>query len=245
MKKKINIVITMAGNGIRFRHAGYDLPKFMITVHGKTLFEWSLNSLDGLKDYVEMYVFIIKRDVTTREFVIKLCNDLRITNYKIVELSKTTDGQATTALIGLKAINNKYGILIYNIDTYVKPAEINISDFSNNSHIPCSELEGDNWSFVKIDESGNAIEVAEKVRISKNCSIGAYYFPNHEVYLNAYHDYYGELNKFNITEKYIAPIYNSIIKNGDVVTINLINPNNVHVLGTPSELERFAKADIL
>ena len=43
----MTIVITMAGLGSRFRKAGYNVPKYMIEAHGKTLFEWSMESLKG------------------------------------------------------------------------------------------------------------------------------------------------------------------------------------------------------
>ena len=43
----MEIVITMAGLGSRFRKAGYNMPKFMIEAKGRTLFEWSMESLKG------------------------------------------------------------------------------------------------------------------------------------------------------------------------------------------------------
>ena len=43
----MTIVITMAGLGSRFRKAGYEMPKYMIEDHGKTLFDWSMESLKG------------------------------------------------------------------------------------------------------------------------------------------------------------------------------------------------------
>ena len=45
MKQEITVIITMAGLGTRFRKAGYQVPKYMIEAKGKTLFEWSLDSL--------------------------------------------------------------------------------------------------------------------------------------------------------------------------------------------------------
>ncbi len=45
----MTIVITMAGSGTRFKNAGYSMPKYQITVHGKTLFEWSMESLAAFR----------------------------------------------------------------------------------------------------------------------------------------------------------------------------------------------------
>jgi 2-C-methyl-D-erythritol 4-phosphate cytidylyltransferase len=41
----MNFVIPMAGHGRRFIEAGYALPKFLLQAHGKTLLEWSVDSL--------------------------------------------------------------------------------------------------------------------------------------------------------------------------------------------------------
>ena len=49
MNNKIDIVITMGGLGSRFRKMGYTVPKYMIEAKEKTLFEWSLISLEGYK----------------------------------------------------------------------------------------------------------------------------------------------------------------------------------------------------
>ena len=43
----MTIIITMAGLGTRFKKAGYQCPKYMIEAKGKTLFEWSMDSLVG------------------------------------------------------------------------------------------------------------------------------------------------------------------------------------------------------
>ena len=62
MSKGIDIVITMGGLGSRFRKAGYTVPKYMIEAKGKTLFEWSLLSLEGYKDRANKYIFIAMKD---------------------------------------------------------------------------------------------------------------------------------------------------------------------------------------
>ena len=49
--KKMTVIITMAGLGSRFYKAGYDCPKYMIEARGKTLFEWSMDSLSGYNRY--------------------------------------------------------------------------------------------------------------------------------------------------------------------------------------------------
>ena len=55
----MTIVITMAGLGSRFKKAGYTVPKYMIEAHGKTLFEWSMESLSGFELSKNTCIFIL------------------------------------------------------------------------------------------------------------------------------------------------------------------------------------------
>ena len=59
---KIDVVITMGGLGSRFRKIGYTIPKYMIEARGKTLFEWSMISLEGYANEVNQYIFIAIKD---------------------------------------------------------------------------------------------------------------------------------------------------------------------------------------
>ena len=74
----MNLVITMAGNGQRFRDAGYNIPKYEITAHGKTLFEWSMRSFDGMT--FSKYIFIVKKSDNAREFIVNELKKLKAQN---------------------------------------------------------------------------------------------------------------------------------------------------------------------
>lgn len=242
MKKlKIDIVITMGGVGSRFRKAGYTLPKYMIEAKGKTLFEWSLISLEGYRDVADRYIFVALKDekADVEDFIRAECNKLSIENYSIILLDHVTDGQATSALKASQYWNPENPILIYNIDTYVEPGEMSPSDIKGDGHIPCFHAEGEHWSFVRLDDHGKAVEVREKKRISDNCTLGAYYFSSGALYSRIYQEYYGGNKNLENNEKYVAPLYNYMIEQGLEVTISNVDLRKVHVLGTPNELESF------
>lgn len=238
---KIDIVITMGGLGSRFRDAGYDMPKYMITAKGKTLFEWSLISLDGFKDIASTYIFIALKDeaFNVEAFINQKCVELGIHNYHVILLDFLTDGQATTALLSEKYWTSDHGLLIYNIDTYVESGEMNSSQLKGDGFIPCFYGEGDHWSFVKLDKNDKAIEVKEKMRISDNCTLGAYYFKTCRLYKKLYEEFYVQSENLVKGEKYIAPLYNYLILKGGNVFISIVPRNKVHVLGTPNELNIF------
>lgn len=237
---KLDIIITMGGVGKRFRDLGYDCPKYMINAKDRTLFEWSMYSLEGYRNAVDKYIFIAKKDTDhdVMKFISDKCDEMNIKNRKIMVIDYLTDGQATTAMLAKEYVNNNNGFLVYNIDTYVEPHELKYEDIKGDGFIPCFNAEGDHWSFVKVGMNGKAECVKEKFRISDNCSIGLYYFRNFSLFQDAYKNYYDE-HKSEIGEKYIAPLYNYLIETGKDVYIKHLSDSSVHVLGTPEEMNKF------
>jgi dTDP-glucose pyrophosphorylase len=236
---KLNIIITMGGLGSRFRDAGYNVPKYMIEAKGRTLFEWSMDSLVGYNDHVQQYVFVVRREDQAASFIREKSKNFGIADPKIVELDYLTDGQATTALLGMAELEEELPIMIYNIDTYVEPNELKYADIQGDGYIPCFHAEGTHWSFVKLNEFQNVVEVREKQRISDNCTLGAYYFSSGKLYRKIYEEYYNGTIEHELKEKYVAPLYNYMIQKGMTVQMSLVDYDKVHVLGTPEELDAF------
>ncbi len=238
MTRKMDIVITMAGLGNRFRKAGYTVPKYMIEAHGRTLFEWSLKSLEGYRSAADRHIFLVRREDHAETFIRETCDALGITNVRLIELDELTDGQATTAMLAKKEWDPGHELLIYNIDTFVD-AGLKIEDVHGDGFIPCFYGEGDHWSFVRLNKDGKAVEVREKIRISDNCTLGAYYFSSCRLYESLYNDYYKSQENLEKGEKYVAPLYNYMIEKGMDVYISLVEKDKIHVLGTPEELNAF------
>lgn len=231
----------MGGLGSRFRKIGYTVPKYMIEAKGKSLFEWSLISLEGFKEDVHQYIFIAMKDENNdvESFITRECKKLKIVNYHLILLDYLTDGQATTALLAEKYWEPMNSLLIYNIDTYVEAGEMNSSMLKGDGFIPCFQAEGNHWSFVRLDESGKVVEIKEKQRISNHCTLGAYYFKSCDLYKRLYNDYYGNNPELVNGEKYVAPLYDHLLTLGGKIYITDIKPDKVHVLGTPQELQVF------
>ncbi len=233
----MNVVITMGGLGSRFRKAGYTVPKYQIEAKGRTLFSWSMLSLQAF--WQESFIFLVRAEDKAGDFIRKECKALGIKNVHIIELSKLTRGQAETAMLAASIWQSEAPILIYNIDTYVDAGEMTPEMMQGDGCIPCFTAEGTHWSFVRLDESGKVIEVREKERISNHCSLGAYYFSSCKLYADLYNTFYGKSEKWEHGEQYIAPMYNFLLQKGHEVYMQDISPEHVHVLGTPEELDAF------
>lgn len=241
MSNKIDIVITMGGLGSRFRKMGYTVPKYMIEAKGKTLFEWSMISLEGYKEDVAQYIFIAMKDETcdVEAFINHQCEKLGLKEYHVILLDYLTDGQATTAMMAKQYWNPEHALLIYNIDTYVEAGEMNSAELRGDGFIPCFQAEGDHWSFVRLDEAGKVVEIKEKKRISNYCTLGAYYFKTCQLYQDLYEEYYSQTRELVNGEKYVAPLYDYLLSKNGEIYISDIDPKRVHVLGTPEELQVF------
>lgn len=241
MQAKMDIVITMGGLGSRFRKAGYQLPKFMIEAKGKTLFEWALHSLTGYREIAARYIFIAMKEdgIDVEGFIREQCQKMNLPEIHIILLDYLTDGQATTAALAEKYWDPEHALLIYNIDTYVEPGEMNAAELKGDGFIPCFRADGSHWSFVRLDEAGRVAEIKEKERISDYCTLGAYYFKSCRLYRELYDAYYGQGQGLVNGEKYVAPLYDYLLSRGGEIYISDISPDKVHVLGTPEELQVF------
>lgn len=236
-----NIVITMAGRGSRFYEAGYTVPKYEIIAHGKSLFDWSLLSLRNFITPDSRIIFVTLGSNSSAEYIRDRCTAIGIQDYRVLELSAVTDGQATTAMQACNFWRKDQPLLIYNIDTFVEPDALRPVDIPPQSDgwIPCFSVPGDHWSFVELSEEKWATRVTEKLRISDHASIGLYWFARASDYEEAYQDYFSKADNLVKGEKYVAPLYNHLINHGLHISIQDVPVSKVHVLGTPPELTQF------
>lgn len=234
-----DLVLTMAGRGQRFVDAGNRVPKAAITARGHTLLWWSLMSVRHLLDERSELVFVVRDEDNLAELVRTTTAELGLGGPRIVPVAETTDGQATTALIGAADLSHERPFFVYNADTHVRPGRLRAPD-QGDAWIPYFVAEGTAWSFVDVDASGRVRQVAEKRRISANATLGLYSFPSGRAYRELYDECFldGKTRVLN-GERYIAPMYQVAIDGGWVVMANPVDQQDVVPLGTPREVEAF------
>lgn len=237
--RQTTIIITMAGFGMRFRDAGYAVPKYMIEARDLTLFDWSMKGLASFIDAGSPFVFVVRAGDGARDFIEGKAGNHGIRSMKVIELDAPTDGQATTARIACGEIDGSAPMAIFNIDTGVEPGRLLPHQASGDGWIPCFRAPGEGWSFVRCAADGRAVEVREKQRISEMATIGFYWFSSGDLYARAYDAYYAVSGREERGERYVAPLYNQLISEGREVTISEIPFTSVTPLGTPDEVKRF------
>jgi dTDP-glucose pyrophosphorylase len=234
----MNVIITMAGLGLRFRQRGFLSPKYTIQARGRSLFSWSLDSLTDFLGRSRTIFVALKRDAAS-EFIRHETTLHQLRAMEIVELDLPTDGQATTALLAASHLHlSEYDpILIYNIDTYVEPGYLRAQDIRGAGWVPCFFAEGTKWSFFAAAEDGRIVDAQEKVPISPHASIGCYYFESLQLYRETYQSWFSKPQAQ--PERYVAPMYRELIAQGKDVFMHLLPSSIVHGLGTPDDVRDF------
>lgn len=239
-KSKLNILIPMAGEGSRFKSAGFDKPKPFIEALEKTLIEHVLKNL-----YIKNVRYIL---IARTEHLIsqqKIINRIkRNFNVEFIEVNKLTEGTVMTILHAYHLINNKTPLLIANSDQIV---DIDIKTFINDSKDRSldgsiltftDKYRSEKWSFVKIDKFGFVKEVREKKVISKFASVGIYYFSRGSFFVESAIRMIVNNERVN-GEFYTCPVYNYAIASGLKIGIYNIKQELMHGLGTPEDLYSF------
>ena len=239
----MHVVVTMAGLGSRFRAKGYDVPKYAIEVRGRTMFAWAMESLRHFLP-LGTATFVVRAADEPADFLRRELRPFGVDDPAIVPLDHVTDGQATTVLLALRSLRGRDrtgGLVIYNIDTYVEPGFLRPGDVRGDGWIPCFPGRGDAWSFFRTDGHDRVLEAREKVRVSEHCSIGLYYFSSLDLYEDTYRAFYGAGTPEGLRERYVAPMYQHLVEAGRPLWIHRVPATAVHPLGTPEEVEAFAR----
>ena len=232
---KMNILIPMAGAGKRFFDAGYIFPKPLIEIDNKPMIQWVIESLNLQANYI----FIIQKE-HQEKYNIKSVLKILQPNCKIIELDHLTEGAACTTLLAKEFINNDDPLIIANSDQYINwnssKAFYDFNSKNLDGAILTFEAIHPKWSYAKCNNEGFVTEVAEKKVISRNATVGVYYWKHGSDYVKSAE----EMIKKNIrvnNEFYVCPVYNEFLKKNKKIKIHKVD--KMWGLGTPEDLNNF------
>lgn len=231
----LNILIPMAGAGTRFKEAGYIFPKPLIEIDNKPMIQWVIESLKLEGNYI----FIVQKHHQEKYNINSVLKILK-PNCKIIELDHITEGAACTTLLAKKFINSGNPLIIANSDQYILWNSIksmyNFNSKKIDGGILTFEAIHPKWSYAKVDKNNLVSEVAEKKVISKNATVGVYYWKKGSDYVK----YAESMIKKNLrikNEFYVCPVYNEAIREKKKIIIDKVK--EMHGLGTPDDLNNF------
>jgi beta-phosphoglucomutase-like phosphatase (HAD superfamily)/dTDP-glucose pyrophosphorylase len=235
--ERINVVIPAAGQGKRFSEAGYQHPKPLIDVDGKPMIELVLDNFY----HVGRAIFVLQK-----KHIDQYCADAVVKHLapgsEVVHVDGLTEGAVCTVLRARDLINNSNELVIANSDQFV---DMDVMDFvrrmrRRNADAGILTFADDDpkWSYARCDESGRVVEVAEKVVISNQATVGIYYYRRGSDFVR----YAEQMIRKNIrvnNEFYVCPVFNEFIGDGKSIYTFEIGRDRMHGLGTPEDLERF------
>lgn len=237
----LNIVIPMAGAGSRFAKAGYRDPKPLIKVHDTPMIEAVVQNLRPAIPH--RFIFIVQsahaQIYGLRDFLPAISN-----GGTVIEIDGLTEGAACTVLKSQHLINSAQPLMIANSDQYID-CDINnyLADMDTRRYdglIMTMTANDPKWSFVALNESRHVTRVVEKEVISNEATVGIYNFRHGADFVRSANEMIARNERVN-GEFYVAPTYNTLIREGQHVGIHNIGSeaNGMYGLGIPSDLELF------
>jgi dTDP-glucose pyrophosphorylase len=237
----MNILIPLGGLGERFKKEGYNDPKPLIKVLNKEILFHVLDNLDIKQD--DKVFIIYNKDLDNYNF-----NNIIKNKYQqqinLIKLSHNTKGAAETVFVGINEIIKNYQynqktILIDGDTFYLDNILEKYRNIQENAVFYTKNYDTNPvFSYIKLDNFSNIIEIKEKNKISDNANTGAYAFNNINNLLY-YSKYVTENNIMFNNECYTSCIINEMIKKNEPFKGIQLNEENVIVLGTPKQVNEY------
>lgn len=210
----MKIIITASGLSSRFKKMGIYKPSYKIKIKEKTIYEWAMLSLVDFFD--EEFIFIFRTDNFDKEFINRVNKKIGIKNYKTYIIDECTDGQATTVFKYKNFINDDEKIIIYNINTCIKPYEIKKEDIKPDIDV-----------FMPIENNNKVYNI-----------IGFFYFKKWKDYKQIYNKYISDIKAKN-SEASIEAMYEYLIYENKLVETKIIDSIYVSKLNSINEIQIF------
>jgi NDP-sugar pyrophosphorylase family protein len=245
----MNIIIPLGGKGERFKKEGYISPKPLIKILNKEIIFYVLDNLN-LESNDKIFIIYNKElEQFNFEDIIKTRTKSN-SNIYFIKLDTDTKGASETINIGIKHILDNIDItnihnktILIDGDTFYTQDILSKYRTILQNAVFYTKNTNPNpvFSYIKLDDtnnSNNIIDIQEKVKISDNANTGAYCFNSIHQLLN-YSQYILDNNiQFN-NECYTSCIIHEMIKQKEPFIGIELNSKDVHVLGTPTQVEEF------
>jgi len=235
----MNILIPMAGKGIRLQDNGFRMPKPLIEVKGVPMVQRVIENtnLDA------NFIYVVRKEHVDHYSIDVILR--KIKEGEIFQLEEDNEGQTQTCLLAESVLNTDEELLIINCDNYfiwdqedfekirerddVDGAAFTFEDKENRSH----------WCFAELDEKSNIKNLVEKVKISDVALAGAFYWKKGSDFVKFSKQVIEKDLRAANGEFYLGGVFQEAINNGKKIASYKIR--DMKAMGTPEELESFTK----
>ena len=235
----MNILIPMAGLGLRFKQQGYKLPKPLIDVAGISMIERCVKSLN-LKG---QYIFMIRKyDNPDHYEALKSTLQTMVKDPIIVEVDRLTEGAACTCLLAKQFINNEEPLISANCDQIMNWNSNDFFRFISNKNadgcVVTYDCASPKNSYIELDENGHGLRLTEKDPISRFSLTGIHYWKRGSLFVKSAEQMIEKNIRVN-NEFYVAPTYNQMIQEDKIIVNYHIENSQFYPVGTPEDLQSY------
>lgn len=245
----INVIVPLGGLGTRFQKEGYlTRPKPFVPVLGKPMILWVLENL-SLEKEDKLVIVFNPVFMNIGRFMREVVGE-RYPDCIFVELPGPTRGAAETVLLGLKALDEaalKRPTLLADGDTFYSADVVSRFREVCSTHNACfcfNDMQPNPiYSYVKLDDADDIVEVKEKVKISDWANSGCYCFRS-GAQLAAECEALIEINSTQASQDGVGEFYTSgviaaMIAKKEPFRALKLDVEDIHVLGTPAQVAEF------
>lgn len=247
MNKIIN-VMPMAGIGKRFQIENYKLPKPLIKINKKPMFIQAFKSMPKSSNNI----FICHKKLVKNYKIKSILKNNLGNNFKIVTVSKLTNGQAGSCIKSEKYLKKDENIFVHSCDSLInfnkkkfnellkKSDAIILTTKPNKIHL--SKINSYGWVSIR---NKKITKITCKKKASLNPSkdkviIGTFAFRTKKIFLNMIKNLFKSKKKIN-NEYYIDMAFSHALKNK--INIQNFTVNSYCSWGTPDELKKWEKTN--
>lgn len=239
----MNVVVTCAGEGSRFRNKGYAVPKPFIRAKGKTILEWTTRSCDFISPFNEL-VLAIRSE---HDSYIPLLNELYPDSI-ILSFDRTTRGNLETAYVCAKSLRLEEPLIVLDCDNaYVGGLTQEVLDgfkrvANGQEHMAVVYFDplddSSKWAFAFMDgDRVTSIEEKSPTALERGGKpmVGVFYFSSTELFLAEAEARLKE--PANASEYYM-----SMLPASGVCDVFAHRVSKMIPLGTPEDVEAFCES---
>jgi NDP-sugar pyrophosphorylase family protein len=238
----LHVIVPLGGRAVRFQERGYTFPKPLIEIGTRSMIEIVLENLAPPKPH--RFTFVCRKEHITKFYLGDMLR-LLAPECRIIPLDNDTAGALCSVLLAIDDIKPEEEVLVANGDQFISTS---LDPFYQACRQPGVDgcvltftATHPRWSFVRTDKSGKVTAVAEKRPISKQATVGLYYFRRGADLVTAAEKMIVK-GLTTAGQFFVAPVYNELILAGKTVTTHHLPDGTMHSLGTPEDLETFMKA---
>lgn len=235
----LHVIVPMAGKASRFQDRGYTFPKPLLEIGNRSMIEVVLENLAPPPP--ARFTFVCRKEHVV-EFYLGDMLRLLAPGCRVLALENETAGALCSVLLAMDEVGPDDEVLVANGDQFIAGG---LASF----YAACRQPQIDGciltftathprWSFAKTDDRGDVIAVAEKRPISKQATVGLYYFRRARDLMAAAE----RMMLKGLTTSgqfYVCPVYNELILAGQRIVTHHLSEGAMHSLGTPEDWQVF------